>query len=110
MGHIYTLDFALVPNRLQRLLVDNFVRISRLSSHRSSIACFVYRPVLSAFLLPFGAPLPGAPPCMRQRRFPATAGERHDFPLRVFAPHRALDSMGAVLHLCLRFMVLCAVA
>src|ERR1700686_3133825 len=35
-----------------------------------------------------GAPLPGAPPCILQRRFPRTARDRHGFPLRVRAPHR----------------------
>src|SRR3954464_4110379 len=46
-----------------------------------------YRPCFSAFRLPSGAPLPGAPPCILQRRFPRTAGDRHGFPLRVRAPH-----------------------
>jgi hypothetical protein len=41
-----------------------------------------------AFWLPIGAPLPGAPPCILQQRFPRTAGDRHGFPLRVLAWHR----------------------
>jgi hypothetical protein len=39
---------------------------------------------------PFGAPDPGAPPCMRQRRLPRVAGARHDPPARVLAPQRGL--------------------
>src|ERR1700686_2841608 len=41
-----------------------------------------------------GAPLPGAPPCILQRRFPRTARDRHGFPLRVRAPHRGAWFMG----------------
>jgi hypothetical protein len=44
---------------------------------RSSTASRVYRPCFSAFLLPRGAPDPGAPPCIRQRFFPLTAGDLH---------------------------------
>src|SRR4051794_23064960 len=47
-----------------------------------------YWPCFSALRLPIGAPLPGAPPCILQRRFLCTAGDRHGFPLRVRAPHR----------------------
>src|SRR3954452_12178828 len=47
-----------------------------------------------AFLFPAGAPLPEAPPCIRQRRFPRTGGNRHGWPLRVRAPHRALGPAG----------------
>jgi hypothetical protein len=32
---------------------------------------------------------PGAPPCIRQRLLPVTAGDRHGIPERVLAPHRA---------------------
>jgi hypothetical protein len=39
-------------------------------------------------VLPMGAPLPAAPPCILHRRFPRTAGDRHEFPLRVWAPQR----------------------
>jgi hypothetical protein len=35
-----------------------------------------------------GAPLPGAPPCILQRRFPRTAGDWHGFPLLVRALQR----------------------
>jgi hypothetical protein len=42
---------------------------------RSSKASHVYRPCFSAFLLPRVAPDPGAPPCIRQRLFPLTAGD-----------------------------------
>jgi hypothetical protein len=44
--------------------------------------------------LPMGAPLPAAPPCIRHRRFPRTAGDRHGFPLRVRAPQRAARFFG----------------
>jgi hypothetical protein len=37
----------------------------------------VYLPCLRAFRLPAGAPLPGAPPCIRHRFLPLTAGDRH---------------------------------
>jgi hypothetical protein len=61
----------------------------------------VYIPCFSAFLLPSGAPDPGAPPCIRHRLFPLTAGELQDFPERVLAPQRALASIGLVLRRCL---------
>src|SRR5688500_8988501 len=38
---------------------------------------------------PSGAPLPFAPPCMRQRRRPFTAGDWQGVPVRVLAPHRS---------------------
>ena len=38
---------------------------------------------------PLGSPDPCAPPCIRQRLLPVTAGDRHGFPDRVLAPHRA---------------------
>ena len=44
------------------------------SCRRSWMASRVYRPCLSAFLLPRGAPDPGAPPCMRQRFFRSPPG------------------------------------
>ena len=62
---------------------------SFLRARLSAMALFVKRPCLRALRLPFGAPLPSAPPCMRQRFLPETDGERHDVPLRVLAPHRA---------------------
>ncbi len=64
---------------------------------RSSMRSRVYRPCLSAFLFPLGAPDPGAPPCIRQRFLPLTAGELQGFPDRVFAPHRGLERIGPVL-------------
>jgi hypothetical protein len=67
------------------------------SCRRSAIASRVKSPCLSAFLLPRGAPDPGAPPCMRQRRLPLTAGDRQGLPERVLAPQRRLDSIGPVL-------------
>ena len=36
---------------------------------------------------------------MRHRFLPCTAGEQQDFPLRVLAPHRGLESIGSVLRL-----------
>jgi hypothetical protein len=53
-----------------------------------------------AFLFPAGAPDPGAPPCMRQRFFPPTAGDLQDPPERVRAPQRILKSMDTTLRLC----------
>ena len=41
------------------------------SSFNSARASRVYWPCFSAFLLPGGAPEPGAPPCIRQRLFRA---------------------------------------
>jgi len=52
---------------------------------------------LNAFLLPRGAPDPGAPPCILQRFLPRTAGAKQGFPERVFAPQRGLESIGRVL-------------
>jgi len=46
--------------------------------------------------LPVGGPEPGAPPCMRQRFLPRTAGARHALPERILAPQRGLASIGAV--------------
>jgi hypothetical protein len=51
---------------------------------------------LIALLLPSGAPDPGAPPCMRQRFFPATAGDLQGWPLRVVAPQRRLACIAVV--------------
>jgi len=52
---------------------------------------------LMAFLLPHGAPDPGAPPCIRQRLFPLTAGDLQGVPERVLAPQRRHVSIGPVL-------------
>ena len=70
------------------------------SSRRHSRISLVCKPVVSAFWLPFGAPEPGAPPCMRHRFFPATAGERQGVPARDFAPHRMLSRIAVVLRKC----------
>jgi len=64
---------------------------------RSPIASLVNRPCRRAFWFALGAPDPGAPPCMRQRFLPRTAGERHEPPERIFAPQRGLASIGPVL-------------
>jgi hypothetical protein len=64
---------------------------------RSAIASLVNRLCVRAFWFAFGAPDPGAPPCMRQRFLPLTAGERHAPPERVLAPQRGLASIGPVL-------------
>ena len=50
------------------------------SSFNSARASRVYWPCFSAFLLPGGAPEPGAPPCIRQRLFPRTAGDLQGLP------------------------------
>lgn len=54
------------------------------------------QPVFERFVLPLGAPDPFAPPCILQRIFPATAGDRHGFPDLVLAPHRGLCFIAAV--------------
>ena len=61
------------------------------------MACRVYKPLLRAFLLPSGAPDPGAPPRRRQRFFPLTAGDMQRLPDLVRAPQRGLDSIAIVL-------------
>jgi hypothetical protein len=62
-----------------------------------AIASLVNRPCWRAFWFALGAPDPGAPPCMRQRFLPRTAGERHKPPERIFAPQRGLARIGPVL-------------
>jgi hypothetical protein len=52
---------------------------------------------LSAFLLPLGAPDPGAPPFMRQRLLPLIASALQDLPRRILAPQRRLARFGPVL-------------
>ena len=64
---------------------------------RSAIASPVKRPCFRAFWLPRGAPDPSAPPCMRQRLLPRTAGAWHVAPQRVLAPQRGLVSIDVVL-------------
>jgi hypothetical protein len=51
---------------------------------------------LTALLLPSGAPDPGAPPCMRQRFLPPTAGDLQGRPMRVVAPQRRLACIAVV--------------
>jgi hypothetical protein len=79
------------------LLSARDCRIKFRSCWRSSKASLVYRPCFSAFLLAGGAPEPAAPPCIRQRFFPRTAGDIHGFPDRVFAPQRGPCNIGPVL-------------
>jgi len=64
---------------------------------RCSMASPVYWPLFTAFLLPRGAPDPGAPPCILHRVFPPTAGDLQGLPDLVLAPHRGLASIGTVL-------------
>jgi hypothetical protein len=72
-------------------------RNSARTSFRCSMASFVNSPCLSAFLFSFGAPDPGAPPCIRQRFLPPTTGDLQEPPLRVLAPQRWLANIGPVL-------------
>ena len=58
-------------------LFENSVRLSHQAAERTQILdsrARVHPAFFSAFALPVGAPDPAAPPCIRQRRFPATAG------------------------------------
>src|SRR5271168_1575034 len=58
-------------------------------------------------MLPMGAPLPAAPPCILHRRFPRTGGDWHCPPLRVRATHRDARFMGNIsrcMGLLLRFL------
>ena len=57
------------------------------------MASWVKPPCFRALLLPRGAPDPGAPPYMRHRFFPLTAGDMQALPERVFAPQRRLVSI-----------------
>jgi hypothetical protein len=63
------------------------VQLLALSSYRTS-ALFsgVAAMLVIAVARPFGSPDPCAPPCIRQRLLPFTAGDRHGFPDRVLAP------------------------
>jgi hypothetical protein len=69
----------------------------------------VYMPAFRALPFPLGAPEPRAPPCMRQRRRPDTAGERHAPPARVLAPHLSLAIMGPTLRACRSVTILAPV-
>ncbi len=67
-----------------------------LSRRRRLTASTVYRPCLSAFLLPFGAPPPA--PCIRHTAYPLTAGDRHGFLVRFdLARQRLAWCMGKLL-------------
>lgn len=66
----------------------------------------VYSPLLRALLFFIGAPEPFAPPCMRQRTRPETAGDWQSVPARVRAPQRGLSIMGRTLRTC-RLATLC---
>ena len=60
-------------------------------------------------MLPIGAPLPGAPPCILHRRFPRTAGDRHGFPRRVLAPQwdaRFMGNCSCCIALFLQFLII----
>ena len=72
-------------------------RIKARTCRYTARASRVYCPCFKAFLLPRGAPEPGAPPCIRHRLFPFTAGDLQGSPERVLAPQRGLDNIGAVL-------------
>jgi len=91
----YQLLFAIMDH----LISSSSFRASTNNSRirlRSATASLVKRPCLRAFWFALGAPDPGAPPCMRQRFLPRTAGERHAPPQRVLAPQRGLASIGPV--------------
>jgi hypothetical protein len=53
--------------------------------------------VLARVQVSHWGPDPDAPPCMRQRFLPRTAGERHAPPERILAPQRGLASIAPVL-------------
>jgi hypothetical protein len=78
---------------------DHLIRCNRMRDsrrnfwtiRRSSMALRVSCPCFSAFWLPSGAPDPGAPPCIRQRFFPLTAGHMQGLPERVLSPMRRMS-------------------
>jgi hypothetical protein len=78
------------------------------SSRRSAKASRVNRPCLRAFWLPRGAPDRAAPPCIRQRLLPLTAGDMQALPERVLAPHNRLANIGPVLPTWLLVIRLCS--
>jgi hypothetical protein len=89
-------------SRGDHLICSITLRVWRSSSRicaRSARASRLCRPCLRAFLLPLGAPDPGAPPCIQQRLLPLTDGDLQGLPDRVLAPHRVLISIGPVLRL-----------
>jgi hypothetical protein len=74
--------------------------LGRIAGHLATlrpVLCGPLAQVVGAFRLPGWAPLPRAPPCMRQRRLPLTTGDRHGFPLRVRAWQRGLRCIGKLL-------------
>jgi hypothetical protein len=71
---------------------------------RFSMASRVKWPCLTALRLFLGAPEPGAPPCIRHRRLPCTAGDLQGLPERVLAPQRGLDNILVVLRRWFRIM------
>jgi len=87
-----------VDHAIARSSLRDFRTNSRMR-FRSAMLSRVKNPCLTAFLLPSGAPDPAAPPCIRQRFLPPTAGDLQGLPERVFAPQRALESIAAVLRL-----------
>src|SRR6266853_2293353 len=68
------------------------------------MASAVLWPCRKAFLLPIGAPVPAAPPCILQRRFPRTAGDWQGAPARVRAPQRSVRCIGNFSH-CISLLV-----
>jgi hypothetical protein len=94
----------LIVRLLQLTVSSSISLISVLASATSArklarccLASRVWCPCLKALRFFMGAPDPRAPPCMRQRFFPETAGARQAVPRRVFAPQRRLSSIGPVL-------------
>ena len=83
------------PDRRPARQGSSSPRMSAAAFRRWAIAAAVKRPCLKAFVLPTGAP-GDAPLCIRQRPF-VIAGDRHDIPLLVRAPHRGLRCMGNLL-------------
>src|SRR5438094_6002676 len=91
----------------QRFLTKALIaRINPDISRRRVMASAVQRPCLRAFLLPLGAPGDG-PPCIRHRPF-GIAGARHEFPLRVRAPHRGVRCIGNLPRIMLALRLRCS--
>ncbi|MBR0955869.1 hypothetical protein JQ566_00825 [Bradyrhizobium japonicum] len=83
-------------------IATNNFRVSSSSARivlRSSNRSRVNAPCFRAFWFPNGAPDPAAPPCMRQRGLPRTAGAEQAKPLRVPAPQRGLAIIARVLRM-----------
>ena len=60
--------------------------------------------------MPRGAPDPGAPPCIRQRRLPLTAGDLHGLPERVLAPAGTRQHRTGVTEMFANHLCACAAA